>query len=59
MLIIAIIIIEGPYKASINPNIIMLSITPKSFENLFINNPEGVLSKKLPGERTIVKTMFS
>ncbi len=30
-----------------------LSITPKSLENLLTRTPEGVMSKKLIGQRTI------
>ena len=43
----------GPSKESFIETIRILSITPKSLENLLVSIPEGVLSKKLPGLRTI------
>lgn len=59
MLIIAMMMIDGPSSASINPKIIILSRIPKSFENLFTSIPEGVVSKNEPGHLTIVYIMFS
>ena len=41
-----IIVMIGPYIVSIKLNIKVLSSTPKSFENLFISCPLGVVSKK-------------
>ena len=52
-------IIEGPSRASISPNIILLSMIPRSFENLLTKIPEGVVSKKLPGHLTIDSIIFS
>lgn len=35
----------GPYKASVNTNGSILSMIPRSFENLLFNLPVGVISK--------------
>ena len=48
----------GPSKESIIERIRILSITPRSLENLLASTPEGVQSKKLPGLRTIASIMF-
>lgn len=47
-----------PYKASMRNTTRALSMTPRSFENLFTKRPEGVSSKKLAGLRTIAFIMF-
>jgi len=49
----------GPSRASISPKIIVLSIMPRSVENLLTRMPEGVVSKNLPGHLTIDYIMFS
>jgi hypothetical protein len=38
-------LIIGPYIVSVITNAKVLSKIPKSLENLFINLPEGVMSK--------------
>ena len=48
----------GPSNVSIRDKAKALSKIPKSFENLFINNPEGVKKKKQAGLRTIPFTIF-
>ncbi len=48
----------GPSIPSIMAKIKMLSIMLRSFENLFVSIPEGVISKKLPGLRTIALIIF-
>jgi hypothetical protein len=59
MLAIATRITIGPSSESISAKTRLLSITPKSFENLFTRIPEGVESKKLPGLRTMASIIFS
>ena len=48
----------GPSSASIMPKKSTLSIIPISFENLLTRVPEGVVSKNLPGQRTIDWIIF-
>ena len=59
MLIMAIMIEVGPSRVSIKESESALSKMPKSFENLLMRTPEGVISKKWPGLRTIPFTMLS
>ena len=55
----AMVIIIGPSTASNRPKIILLSMTPKSVENLLTKMPEGLLSKYFPGQRIIDSIIFS
>ena len=57
ILAIAITIDMGPSNESVKPNIKELSIKLRSFENLFVRIPDGVVSKKLGGARSIASTM--
>jgi hypothetical protein len=40
-----IILIIGPYTESVNTKANILSIMPRSLENLFVKRPVGVISK--------------
>ncbi len=40
-----IILMIGPYTESVSTKAIILSIMPKSFENLLVSRPVGVMSK--------------
>ena len=51
MLINIIILTIGPSTVSVKVKAKLLSKTPKSFENLLMSLPLGVVSKKLDGAR--------
>ena len=59
ILTIAMIMIKGPSTESQREKMMLVSMMPKSVENLLVSIPEGLLSKNVAGLRIIESIILS